>query len=141
MAALTEKSKIGAAVIAEMMSPEFSKIMQQHVESGAFGATLGQFGLEHSFADVWGRDGMPRKYRSLVLLGALIAMHQPAELRNHVRIALNNGVTVKELEEVLLTASPYVGLPRVSSAMTEFMLVLRERGLLQDKTAEERGLL
>ena len=85
---------------------------------------------------------MERKQRSLVILGAMIAMRQPAELRNHVHIALNNGVSVREIEEVLITASPYVGLPCIATAITVTIQVLRERGRLSgEKTAEEKGLL
>ena len=139
---LSEKSELGLAVIAEMMNPKFSDVMRQQVESGGFASTLARFGLEHSFADVWSRDGLERKQRSLVILGAMIAMKQPAELRNHVNIALNNGLSVREIEEVLITASPYVGLPCIATATTATVEVLRERGVLPgEKTAEERGLL
>jgi 4-carboxymuconolactone decarboxylase len=142
MEKLSKKSELGLAVIAEMMNPQFSDAMRQQVESGGFASTLARFGLEHSFADVWARDGMDRKQRSLVILGAMIAMKQPAELRNHVNIALNNGVSVREIEEVLITASPYVGLPCIATATTAAVEVLRERGLLPgEQTAEERGLL
>jgi 4-carboxymuconolactone decarboxylase len=142
MEKLSKKSELGLAVIAEMMNPQFSDAMRQQVESGGFASTLARFGLEHSFADVWARDGLERKQRSLVILGAMIAMKQPAELRNHVNIALNNGLSVREIEEVLITASPYVGLPCIATATTVAVEVLRERGLLPgEKTAEERGLL
>ena len=142
MTKISDKSELGLKVIAEMMSPEFSAAMRDTVASGGFASTLARFGLEHSFADVWARDGMERKQRSLVLLGALIAMSQPAELRNHVRIGLNNGLTVREIEEVLITASPYVGLPCIATAITAVIEVLRERNLLPGvRTAEEKGLL
>ncbi|MEO5641515.1 MAG: carboxymuconolactone decarboxylase family protein [Sphingomicrobium sp.] len=141
MTDLSEKSELGLTVIGEMMSPQFADAMRGAATSGSFGATLARFGLEHSFADVWARDGMARKARSLVIIGALIAMRQPAELKNHVRIGLNNGLSVREIEEALITASPYVGLPCIALAATAVMEVLRERGLDATATAEEKGLL
>ena len=142
MAKLSDKSELGLKVISEMMSREFGDAYRKNVEAGGFGATLGVFGLEHSFADVWARPGLERKQRSLVLLGALAALRQPSEFRNHVRIALNNGVTAEELEEVLISLSPYVGLPCVSTALTVAIEVLRERSQLPNvNTAEEQGLL
>ena len=142
MKQISEKSERGLAVIAELLGPEFSRGMRDMLDSGEFGSTLAQFGLEHSFADVWAREGLERKQRSLVLIGALIAMRQPAELRNHIRIGLNNGLTAGEIEEALITASPYVGLPCIAMASTAVMEVLRERSLIGDtQSAEEKGLL
>ena len=52
------------------------------------------------------------------------------------------GLTVRELEELLLQAQPYVGWPAVSTATTAVIEVLRERGLGGVvRTAEERGVL
>jgi 4-carboxymuconolactone decarboxylase len=142
MPKLSEKSELGLKVITEMMGQKFGEEYRKNVEAGGFGATLGIFGLEHSFADVWARPGMERKHRSLTLIGALIALRQPSELRNHIRIGLNNGLTMKDIEEALISLSPYVGLPAVSTALTVGIEVFRERGLSPEvKTAEERGLL
>jgi 4-carboxymuconolactone decarboxylase len=77
-----------------------------------------------------------------VTLGALIALRQTGELKNHVRAAINNGLTVKELEEALIQTTPYVGFPAVASATTAFVEVLQERGIdASAKSPEERGLL
>ena len=90
-----------------------------------------------------GRDGLERKQRSLVTLGILIANRQALELKNHVRIAVANGLTPRELEEVLIQSIPYVGFPAVASATTAMIETLREMGLdlKQTRTSEERGLL
>ena len=65
-----------------------------------------------------------------------------AELRNHVRIGVTNGLTAKELEEVLIQAVPYAGFPAVASALTAVLETLRELGLdTASPTSEERGLL
>jgi 4-carboxymuconolactone decarboxylase len=78
----------------------------------------------------------------LVVLSVLIAQRQAMELKNHVRIALNNGLTPREIEEALIQTLPYVGFPAAASAMTSIIEVLRERGIATDtQTSEERGLL
>lgn len=41
----------------------------------------------------------------------LIALGKPSELNGHVRGALNNGATVEEIQDVLLHASIYCGVP------------------------------
>jgi len=82
------------------------------------------------------------RYRSAVVVATLVALRQTAELKNHVRFGLNNGLSVSELQEVIIQTLPYVGFPAVSSALTAAIEVLRERGLDGGvKTAEESGIL
>jgi 4-carboxymuconolactone decarboxylase len=85
---------------------------------------------------------LERKQRSLVTIAVLIATRQNHELKNHVRIAVRNGLTVRELEEVLFQCLPYLGFPAVATATTQMLEALRELGLeTESKTSEEQGLL
>lgn len=136
---LTER---GLDVFGEMMGDTARQAMADGIGSRSFGGDIGELACQFAFASVWGRDGLERKYRSLVVLSVLIAQRQPSELKNHVRIALNNGLTPREIEEALIQTVPYVGFPAVASAMTAIIEVLRERGLdTETRTSEERGLL
>ena len=72
---------------------------------------------------------MERKQRSLVVIGILIAQRQVAELKNHIRIGLRNGLTAREIEEALIQAVPYCGFPAASTAMGAIIEVLREHGV------------
>jgi len=82
------------------------------------------------------------KYRSAVVIATLVAQRQTAELKNHVRFGLNNGLSVVELQEIIIQTLPYVGFPAISSALAATIEVLRERGLDGGvKTAEESGIL
>ena len=139
---LDAKGKRGVAVISAMMGKEFGSTLEAHATSGQFGSAIGRMALEYAFADSWGREGLARRDRSLVTLGMLIALRQPAELKNHVKIGIANGLTVAEIEEVLIHASSYVGFPCIATAGTAVVEALREIGQLPGaKTAEERGLL
>ena len=51
---------------------------------------------------VWGRPGLPCKVRSFLNLAALTAMNMRHELKLHIRSALRNGLTRKEISEALL---------------------------------------
>lgn len=79
---------------------------------------------------VWGRPGLDRKSRSLVNLGMLTAAGKSAELRLHVRGAINNGVTPEEIAEVLLQATIYCGIPAGLEAFKAANEVLVEMGLV-----------
>ena len=57
------------------------------------------------------RQGLELKTRSLITVAMLTALGKSQELRGHVRGALHNGATVQEIQEVLLHASIYCGIP------------------------------
>ena len=76
----------------------FTQPIQDHISRAAWG-------------DVWQREGLDRKTRSLVTVAMLTALGKQHELKGHVRGALNNGATVQEIQEVLLHAAIYCGIP------------------------------
>jgi 4-carboxymuconolactone decarboxylase len=61
--------------------------------------------------DVWNRPGLPRKMRSVLNLGMLVALGKEHELKLHLRGALTNGLTKDEIKEVLLQTAIYCGVP------------------------------
>ena len=133
----------GVALVGEMLGPQFLAGMQAAAGSGAFAADCAAIALESAFGAVWSRPGLDRKQRSLVTMGILIGTGKPSELKNHVRAGLNNGLTVLEIQEVLIQSIPYAGVPCVAEAIEATVAVLRERGLVDDntKTAKDRGML
>ena len=66
---------------------------------------------ENCWGEIWTREALPRRTRSLVTLAMLAALKAPTELKAHVRGALRNGCTVEEIREVLLQAAVYCGVP------------------------------
>ncbi|MCG5074144.1 carboxymuconolactone decarboxylase family protein [Paraburkholderia tagetis] len=66
---------------------------------------------EYCWDEIWNRPGLSRRDRSLLNLGMITALGRTAELRAHVRGALNNGLTKVELREVFLQAVIYCGVP------------------------------
>jgi 4-carboxymuconolactone decarboxylase len=70
----------------------------------------------YAWGEIWTRPGLPRKTRSLVTIGMMVALNRPDELRLHLRAAANNGVTRKDIQEVLLQSAIYCGVPAANSA-------------------------
>ena len=68
------------------------------------------------FGDVWARPQLPRRDRSLVTVSALIAMNRPEQLRSHLTIAKQNGVTEEELSEAITHLAFYAGWPSAFTA-------------------------
>ena len=103
---------------------------------------MARLAADFAFGAVWSRPGLNPDQRSLVTLGVLIAQSHPAELKNHFRIALSNGLAANELEEVVLQTVPYVGFPAATAATTALIEVLRETGASRNAaTPEESGVL
>ena len=66
--------------------------------------------------DVWARPQLARRDRSLVTVSALIAMNRPDQLRSHLALARENGVTEEELVEAITHLALYAGWPSAMSA-------------------------
>ena len=69
------------------------------------------------FGDVWARPGLSRRERSLVTVSALVAMNRPDQLRSHLALARENGVTREELVEAITHLAFYAGWPSAVTAV------------------------
>lgn len=126
----------------EVMGAERGKQFREGISGTGFASDMGALAADFAFGSVWTRDGLERKQRSLVIIGVLIAQRQTAELKNHIRIGLKNGLTARELEEALIQTVPYVGFPASATATGAILEVLREEGIdTTTKSSKERGLL
>lgn len=104
-----------------------------HVENSlarasAFSRPIQDFVTEYCWGAIWSRDGLPRKTRSLINLAMLTALNRPHELAVHVRGAINNGATEGEIQEVLMQAAIYAGVPAALESFRVAESVLKELG-------------
>jgi 4-carboxymuconolactone decarboxylase len=70
----------------------------------------------YAWGEIWTRPGLPRNTRSLLTLAMMVALNRNDEFRMHVRAAANNNVTREEIQEVLLQAAIYCGVPAANAA-------------------------
>ena len=99
-----------------------------------FSADLEAVITQFAWGEIWTRPGLDPKIRSVVTLVLTASRSQWDEFRIHVRGAINNGLTVDELREVLLHAGAYGGLPVARTGFREAEAVLRDmraEGVLQ----------
>ena len=143
MTDLTDKQEAGVQFIGGIMGEKFSDAFRDSATSDRFGSQITRMAAESCFVDAWQQPGLARRDKSLVIIAMLIAVRQPAELKNHVKIGLANGLTVKELEGILVQMTPYVGFPCIATATSAVIEAMREAGVSPEgiKTSEERGLL
>lgn len=83
----------------------------------------------YCFNDIWNRPGLPRQTRSLLNIAMLCALNRSTELRAHLNGALNNGVSKEEIQEVLLQATVYCGVPSGVEGFRVASDVFAERGV------------
>lgn len=69
-----------------------------------------------AWGEVWSRDGLDRRSRSIAVLSSLIAHGHHEEFAMHVRAARRNGLTVEEIREVILQSAIYSGVPAANAA-------------------------
>jgi 4-carboxymuconolactone decarboxylase len=142
MTAEMKRREAGQKIIREMMGEETAARLLASAGSGTFGSAVAGFAIDQAFGEIWTRPGLDRKARSLVSMAVMIALRQPNEFAIHMNIALNNGLTLDEIEEAVLQTLPYVGYPAVATALTAAAKVIQERGLDKNPAySGHRGLL
>ena len=87
----------------------------------------------YAWGEIWSRPGLPKKTRSLLTLSVLVALNREPEFRMHLKAALSIGVTRDEIQEVLLQAAVYCGVPAANSAFHAARRSLRTSGFEKDQ--------
>lgn len=99
----------GLALRRSVLGDEY---VQKSLDSATpFSKAMQDLVTEYCWGEVWTREGLDRKTRSIINLAMLTALNRPHEIATHVRGALNNGLTEDEISEVLLQTAIYCGVP------------------------------
>ena len=94
---------------------------------------LHQYTHSRLFGDVWKRPGLAPRDRSIVTLAALIARNQMIELPFHLDLALQNGVTPREISEIITHLAFYSGWANAMAAVTVASEVFAQRHIGADQ--------
>ena len=86
---------------------------------GDFAPKLVELSDRVLFDDVWEREELSKRDRSLITVAALIALNRPDQLRFHLGKAVENGLSQQELIEAITHLAFYAGWP---SAITAIMV-------------------
>jgi 4-carboxymuconolactone decarboxylase len=121
----------GLAIRKEVLGKEF--VEKSFETADDFNMPMQELTTEYCWGYIWGREGLPRKTRSMLNLAMLSALGRNHELAMHLKGALVNGVTKDEIKEVLLQVAVYCGVP----AGVESFRVARE--VFAKIDAEKKG--
>jgi 4-carboxymuconolactone decarboxylase len=93
---------------------------------GDFGKPLQHIINAYAYGDVWSRGALPPAMKSLVMVGMMATAGRAAELRVHLKGALQNGCSAEQIQEVLLLLALYCGIPLANEAHRVAVDVLNE---------------
>src|ERR1700751_1280644 len=130
---MSDERQRGMQFFGDVFGGEQESALGEHLVSSDFGKECATWAADFAFGTVWTREGLERKMRSCVVLGMLMALRQTDEIKYHVRVALSNGLTVREIEEILYLSIPYAGFPAANSAKKAMIEALQE--IEREKTA------
>ena len=117
----------------EVLGPEY--VDGSLARANDFMMAFQRITTEWCWGYAWGRDGLEKKTRSMLNLAMLTALNRSAEIKLHVKGALNNGVTPDEIKEILLHATVYCGIPAGLDAFKVANQVLEEEGAFKETQA------
>ncbi|WP_281038731.1 MULTISPECIES: carboxymuconolactone decarboxylase family protein [unclassified Rhizobium] len=106
--------------LAQTATPSAQPEKQQTRAQQLMGDTapkLAELTDEVLYNDIWERPGISKRDRSLVTITALIALNRPDQLRSHIRLGLQNGLTKEEIVETITHMAFYSGWPSGVSAV------------------------
>lgn len=78
---------------------------------------LAELSQDVLFNDIWQREALSPRERSLVTLGALTALGRVQQLPWHINFARQNGLSREELAEAFTHLAFYAGWPAAVSAL------------------------
>ncbi|KAM0790352.1 hypothetical protein ACM66B_003236 [Microbotryomycetes sp. NB124-2] len=106
---LIQVEKTGMDVRRRVMSDAF--VDNSLNQANEFTIECQKLATEAAWGTIWTRPGLSLRDRSLITISMLAAMGKSNELQGHVIGGLRNGLTKSEIQEALLQAMVYAGMP------------------------------
>ena len=113
----------GAKVRREVLGAAYVDAGKQ--QANPFTQHFIEFTQSQCWGNVWLREGLSHKTRSMLNVCMLAALARWHEFEVHVRGALNNGVTAEEIAEILLHTAVYAGIPIASEGFRRADAVIK----------------
>lgn len=116
--------KAGIATRSKVLGANYVKRSFQNADE--FSMPFQEVATEFAWGSVWTRKGLSLRDRTLITLAQVIALNRPNEIRVHLRGALRNGISKKELSELCLHSFMYCGGPAALDAFHVMKAALPE---------------
>ena len=90
---------------------------------------LSDYIVSFAFGDIYSRTSLTQQEQTLVTISTLVALGTERQLKLHINVGFNVGLTKDKIVGALIHCIPYVGFPRVLNGLTLVGEVMAERGL------------
>lgn len=92
-------------------------------------ADLSDYIISFAFGDIYSRKSLTQQEQTMVSISTLVALGTEPQLKLHINVGFNVGLTQEKIVGALIQCIPYVGFPRVLNGLTLLKQVMAERGL------------
>lgn len=99
--------------------------------ANAFNADFQSLITRYAWHEIWGRPGLDRQTRRLLVLGMTMGLARWEEFELHCRAAIRGGVPIDAIRETLMQGAIYCGVPAANTAMKIAGEILHAEGLSQ----------
>lgn len=116
--------ELGLATMRKMFGPGIDLPLKDLAEASP---SLARVLVEFPFGDIYTRSTLDLKTREMLTVAALTVLGFPqAELKDHIRGALNVGCTRDQILEIILQMAVYAGFPAALEAVKSASSVFAE---------------
>jgi 4-carboxymuconolactone decarboxylase len=123
---MTDRERFDAGMAMRRQVLGTDHVDRSLANASEFAMPMQELVTEYCWGDIWNRPGLAPRDRSLLNLSMLTALNRNEELKVHVRGALNNGLSVAEIQEALLQTAIYCGVPAAIAAFRVAQAVIEE---------------
>lgn len=103
--------------IAQMIAPQDTIASNVRQTFGDIAPAFVQYSEEVLFGEVWKREQLSLRDRSLLTISALVAGGSTEQLPFHIRLGQQHGLTEEQIVEALTHLAFYAGWPRAAAAI------------------------
>lgn len=90
--------------------------------------------LDFVYGGMYTRGILDDKTREFIVVGELMVLGETAQIENHMRAALMHGATPREMLEVVLQSTIYIGMPSMTRNVKSLEQILEEQGRIAELT-------
>lgn len=128
----TDRYQRGLDRMMELVSTEHTNTFDHAklVESyAALDADLSDYIVSFAFGDIYSRDSLTQQEQTMVTISTLAALGTEVQLKLHINVGFNVGLTKEKIVGALIQCIPYIGFPRVLNGLTLVKEVMAERSM------------
>lgn len=93
-----------------------------------FSPELTKFVIEYGYGDIYSRDNLDKKHRQIASIAALTTLgNASSQLKFHMKGGLNVGLTVDEINGIMLLMTGYAGFPAAINGTNILKEIVNER--------------